>query len=125
MTLRYCYVVDRARTAVTAIRRLPPGGMVAASLIGFTLLLALVLFVLGGRAGRAEAVGRPTPNVVGMSLPEARRLLLAGGPVRIRVVQVPYGQAGEVQRVLGFEFDGTYNSGTALTLQVGTRHLHD
>jgi hypothetical protein len=28
-----------------------------------------------------------------------------------------------VQHMLGFEFDGTYNSGTTLTLQVGTKQL--
>jgi len=51
----------------------------------------------------------------------ARRLLEAGGPVKLRIVHVGYGRAGVVQRVQGFEFDGTYNSRTNLVLQVGTR----
>jgi beta-lactam-binding protein with PASTA domain len=92
----------------------------AIGVVSFTLLLALALFVLGGRAQNA-ANARPMPNVVGMRVAEARRVLQAKGPVKIRVVRVSYGRAGEVQRVSGFEFDGTYNKATTLVLSVGSR----
>jgi len=103
------------------LRDRPPELLAAAGVIGFTLLLALVLFVLGGRAHDADVWGRPVPNVVGLPVAAARRLLEAGGPVKLRIVHVGYGRAGVVQRVQGFEFDGTYNSRTTLVLQVGTR----
>jgi hypothetical protein len=103
------------------MRALPAPAVTAAILIASTLLFALVVFALGGRAAHGEPAGSPARNVVGMTLQDARRVLLAAGPVKIRVVRVPYGTAGEVQRVLGFEFDGTYNSRSTLTLQVGTK----
>jgi hypothetical protein len=85
--------------------------------------LAAAFYVLGGRAAEATGAGHPAANVVGLPLAAATRELRVAGPVRIRVDKVPYGQLGIVQRVLGFEFDGTINSGSTIVLQVGTRRL--
>jgi hypothetical protein len=104
------------------LRSAPPGLVVAGASTALTLLLAAVLFLLGGRAGGAPP-DPAVPNVVGMQIAAAKRRLLSAGPVRIRVQRVPYGRAGEVLRVQGLEFDGTFNAQTTLTLQVGTKHL--
>ena len=73
--------------------------------------------------GEATSAGHPAANVVGLPLAAAKQELRAGGPVRIRVDKVPFGQSGIVQRMLGFEFDGTINSGSTIVLQVGTKRL--
>lgn len=104
------------------LREASPDLLAAVGLVGLTLLLALVLYILGGRAGSAPA-DPAVPNVVGLQVDAAKRKLLAAGPVHVRVQRVPYGRAGEVLRVQGLEFDGTFNAQTTLTLQVGTKHL--
>src|SRR5437763_4179162 len=92
-----------------------PGGLgrfvaaIGGTVVG-TASLAAAFYVLGGRAGEATTAGHPAANVVGLPLAAAKQELRAGGPVRIRVDKVPFGQSGIVQRMLGFEFDGTINS---------------
>ena len=61
------------------------------------------------------------PNVIGLPVDEARRALEQGGPVTIKVEPVPFGQAGVVQRVSGYEYDGTYDRDSVIVLKIGSR----
>src|SRR5262249_48989810 len=99
-----------------------PALLVCAGLLGLGGVLATAGVVPGG-AAPAAPVGHPAPDVVGMPLAQARAQFLRYGPVKIVVKQEPYGAWGIVLHEAGFEYDGTFNSGSVIHLQVGGRHL--
>ena len=99
-----------------------PALLVCAGLLGLGGVMATAGLVLGGVAPDAP-VGHPSPNVVGMPLARAKAAFLRYGPVKIVVTQEPYGAWGTVLHESGWEYDGTFNSGSVIHLQVGGRHL--
>jgi hypothetical protein len=88
------------------------------ALLAVVTMAAGLAFWAGARAGGVTPPARPVPDVVGLSLPEARRAL---GDARLLVVRVAWAPPGIVARVIGLQFDGRYLAGTRLTLDAGRR----
>jgi hypothetical protein len=102
---------------VRPIVRRPAATVLIGTVILAGLLLAILLYVAGGRAAHGQT-RYPMHNVIGMKLDQAVAALRRPGAT-VHVTRARYGQYDVVLRATGFDIDGTYGPGSQIDLVVG------
>jgi hypothetical protein len=101
----------------TPIVRHPAATVLIGTVVLTGLLLAILLYVAGGRAAQGQT-RYPMHNVIGMQLGQALGALKRPGAI-VHVTRARYGQYNVVLRATGFDIDGTYGPGSRIELLVG------
>lgn len=99
------------------IVRHPAATVLIGTVVLAGLLLAILLYVAGGRAAQGQT-RYPMHNVIGMPLDQAVGALRRPGAT-VHVTRARYGQYNVVLRATGFDIDGTYGRGSKIELLVG------
>jgi hypothetical protein len=99
------------------IVRHPAATVLIGTVVLAGLLLAILLYVAGGRAAQGQT-RYPMHNVIGMQLGQALGALKRPGAT-VHVTRARYGQYNVVLRATGFDIDGTYGPGSRIELLVG------
>jgi hypothetical protein len=115
-----CLLAGLALAAVAAVSRSLTLAVLAAVLVVTSAVGASGL-ALGARADASGGRAYDFPLVVGLPLPQAKALFQRHGPVRFVIHRAPYGARGTVLRATGYAPDGSYGSGSTITLLVGSR----